>query len=78
MSGDCTTVRVRVAATEVVEEVVTEDMDVGMVGEDDEDEEVNIWGLDEVKEPKEGINSSGDAASKVSLVGCEQSSVPDP
>ena len=72
MLGDCTTVRMRVAAAEVVEEVVMEDMDVGMVGEDeDEDEEVKVWVLEEVKELKEAIKSSGDGAWKVSLVGCE-------
>ena len=78
--GDgCTTVRMRVAAAEVVEEVVTEDMDVKTVGEDeDEDEEVEIRVLEELKATIEAINCSGDAASKVSLVGYEQFSLPDP
>ena len=99
MLGDCTTVRMRVGAAEVVEKVVTEDMDVEMVGKDededddededededkgedeneDEDEEVKFQVLEEIKEPKEAVNCSGDAASKVSLVGYEQFSLPDP
>lgn len=101
MLGDATTVRMRVGAAEVVEKVVTEDMDVEMVGKDededdddeedenedededgeedgDEDEEVKVRVLEEIKEPKEAVNCSGDAASKVSLVGYEQFSLPDP
>ena len=73
----------RVAAAEVVEEVVTEDTDGEKVGEDededeDEDEEGKVRVLEEIKEPKEAVSCSGDAASKVSLLGYRQSSLPVP
>ena len=81
MLGDCRTVRMRVAAAEMVEEVVNEDTDVEKLEDDedeDEDEEVKVRVLEEIKGPKEAISCSGDAASKVSLLGSEQSSLPEP
>ena len=81
--GDCRTVRMRVAAAKVGEEVVNKDTDVEKLEEDededeDEDEEVKARVLEEIKEPKEAISCSGEGASKVSLVGFEQSSPPEP
>ena len=76
--GDCRTVKMGVAAVEVVEEIVTEGMDFknGVEDEDkNEDEEVKARVLEE---SRDAISCSGDAASKVSSVGFEQSSPSDP